>query len=507
MQPTKLFSILSILAGSQVFAKDGEESSTSVITGSKSNFESLIKSEEPVLVEFFAPWCGHCKKLAPEYETAAGELKKNNIKLASVDCTVETEICNTRAIKEFPTLAVFKSGSEITRYKGPRESGAIVKFMKKQASPAVTVFDNPDQLKKFVDSDDFVVVGFFKNPEGESAKTFKAVAENMRSDFLFAIMTEPTGTSYKDGQIVVYRNFDEKEVVMKEKVGIESLSHFVTAESFPLTAEIGPDNYSRYFDSGFPMAYFFYADEKQKEQYESAVITAAKAVKGKVLVVFINGALYGQHAESLNLPQEWPAFAVHEVKSDFKYPLAKGVSLTADSLKKHLVAFTEGKLKPNFKSEPIPKDEDSSNEPVRTLVHDNFDAVAFDKSKDVLVEIFAPWCGACKRIAPEYTELAKNIASSTGGDKFILAKFDGTANDIPASLNFRLEHYPTFKLIKSGSNEVISYEDDLSYNDLLRFLKKNAGNKLDLAEKEVSAPPVKPDQQDSDDAEDDHLDL
>jgi len=66
--------------------------------------------------------------------------------------------------------------------------------------------------------------------------------------------------------------------------------------------------------------------------------------------------------------------------------------------------FKKNKLEPLLKSEDIP--DESYEDGVRVLVGQNFEEVALDTTKDVLVEFYAPWCGHCKNLAPEYSKLA-----------------------------------------------------------------------------------------------------
>lgn len=74
----------------------------------------------------FAPWCGHCKALAPEYEEAATTLKEKNIALAKVDCTEEAELCREYGVEGYPTLKVFRGPDQITPYSGQRKAPAYV---------------------------------------------------------------------------------------------------------------------------------------------------------------------------------------------------------------------------------------------------------------------------------------------------------------------------------------------------------------------------------------------
>ena len=94
-----------------------------------SNFDSEIGKHEVALAEFYAPWCGHCKKLAPEYERAATKLKSNDppIALVKVDCTTEKTTCDKFGVSGFPTLKIFRNGEMSGDYEGPRESDGIIK--------------------------------------------------------------------------------------------------------------------------------------------------------------------------------------------------------------------------------------------------------------------------------------------------------------------------------------------------------------------------------------------
>ncbi|KAH6568184.1 hypothetical protein BASA61_001158 [Batrachochytrium salamandrivorans] len=104
-----------------------------VITANGANFNSVVmKTEHPVVVEFYAPWCGHCQQLAPEYVKAASSLQ-GLAKVVAIDCDDDRnkQLCAKFDIKGFPTIKVFSGGVKGAPedYNGDRKSKAIVSHM------------------------------------------------------------------------------------------------------------------------------------------------------------------------------------------------------------------------------------------------------------------------------------------------------------------------------------------------------------------------------------------
>ena len=89
----------------------------SVISVSKHNFhEEVLDSEKPVLLDFWAPWCGPCRMIAPEVEKIAAE--RSDVRVAKVNVDENPELASRFRIYSIPTLAVMKNGREVSRTTG-----------------------------------------------------------------------------------------------------------------------------------------------------------------------------------------------------------------------------------------------------------------------------------------------------------------------------------------------------------------------------------------------------
>lgn len=95
-----------------------------------SKFEETIASSVPTFVKFYAPWCGHCKHLAPVYRDLNDAVDPTKVTITEVDCTVAAEVCNTVKLRGYPTIRLYKSGEMIEEYKGERTKDAMLAFLK-----------------------------------------------------------------------------------------------------------------------------------------------------------------------------------------------------------------------------------------------------------------------------------------------------------------------------------------------------------------------------------------
>ncbi|OCK73806.1 protein disulfide isomerase [Lepidopterella palustris CBS 459.81] len=447
----------------------------------KDTFTSFIEEHDLVLAEFFAPWCGHCKALAPEYEAAATALKEKDIALAKIDCTEESDLCQSYGVEGYPTLKLFRGPDNVTPYTGQRKADAIVSYMTKQSLPAVSTIDK-DSIEEFKTEDKVVLIAFFAADDKASNESFSSAASSLRDSYLFGATNDAAlakAEGVKQPAIVLYKSFDEGKDTFTEQFTKEAIESFAKVASVPLVGEVGPETYSGYMAAGIPLAYIFAETPEEREELAKEFKPLAVKHKGAINFATIDAKAFGQHAANLNLEVgKFPAFAIQKTDKNQKFPYDQSKKLTEKEIGKFVDDFVAGKLEPSIKSEPIPESQEG---PVTVIVAKNYDEIVINNDKDVLVEFYAPWCGHCKALAPKYEELAAMYSSPELSKLVTIAKVDATANDVPDEI----QGFPTIKLFPAGKKDSpIDYSGSRTIEDLAAFIKENGSHKVDASEAE-----------------------
>lgn len=450
------------------------------------NFEQALKDNEHILVEFYAPWCGHCKALAPEYAKAAAALKDadSKIKLGKVDATQENSLAEKFGVRGYPTLKFFVDG-EASEYNGGRQSPEIVNWLKKKTGPPCTTLDDVDAAKKFAESDEVVVIGFFMDVDSTDAKSYISAAKTIDDVPLGITSNADIFAEYKmekDG-VVLFKKFDEGRNDLEGDITIESVKTFVAGNKLPLVVEFTQESAQKIFGGEIKNHILLFI-KKAADNFESTIDgfkAAAKGFKGKVLFIFldIGDEENGRILEFFGLKiDECPSVRLINLGEDMSKFKPETDDLGTEAITKFVQGFLDGNLKPHLMSEDVPKDWDA--EEVKVLVGKNFDEVARDKSKNVFVEFYAPWCGHCKQLVPIWNELGEKFK---GTDDVVIAKMDSTANEIA---DVKVQSFPTLKFFPKDSDEIIDYNGERTLEALAKFVesggKEGAGAEDDEEE-------------------------
>lgn len=471
--------MLSHLAVAALGAAAAAVASADVPSLTSADFESTIAGSL-TLVKFFAPWCGHCKTMAEPYKEAAAALAGKAV-LAEVDATVEKDLASKYNVAGFPTLKLFKDGEEVSDYKGGRDKDAFVQYIERAMLPSVTELPDAAAVDKFVKDNEgktlYIATDLDKIASAYTKQSM-ALRDNLPDGVAFASVKTSkhldgvkgdTVVAEKDSVFVITDD-GEKDVYIGSNG--EEMDKFVKAASVPLLGELSRGNAQVYTELGLPILLFFQDPEKKNDAVEKDLKTLAKKHRsnGKIAFAWINNVELKSFADHLGVGDAETPLVIYEFDGDTKFVFEP--EYDAKKLDEWVDQFVAGELVAARKSAAVP-DAAKAGE-VTVVVGDTWEGIVEDKSKFVLMEQYAPWCGHCKKLGPVLDKVAKALE---GVDDILISKMDATENDAPKG--HKAKGFPTMTFCKKETNEYIEYGGGRDFDDFIKFFKENTDAKLD----------------------------
>ncbi|XP_028394344.1 protein disulfide-isomerase A5-like isoform X2 [Dendronephthya gigantea] len=464
-------------------------------------FDDYVAANPSVLVMFYAPWCGHCKKAKPEFTEAAKHHAENKkIGFAAVDCTKETAVCGAHGVEGYPTFKYFNYGKNDEKYTGGRTKDDFIKFMENPQEPVKPEpeeeqwSDEPSAVEHLTDGDfeDFVskhnsVLVMFYAPwcghckamkpaymeaaaemKAQKVKGMLAAVNCMQEQKLrqkYEVSGFPSVKYFKDGKYAYdyprSRTKDDLVDFMRSPSEANKNPNNIVKNDIPWSDEdnsvihLTGDNFAEFVQSHSSVLVMFYAPwcghcKKTKPEFETAAETFnIKEGLGKMAAV--------------DCTQDKELCSKYDVTG---YPTIKYFKEGEDSFKyfqaRTAKAFTE------FMTNPQPPEPEWDTIPgkVKHLTDDNIHDV-LKAHKSVLVMFYSPRCGYCKTMKPDYIAAAEQLSSE--GSDIVLAAMDATKH-----LTTAKEHvttgYPTIKFFRNGE-EIEEYEGNRSKMDIIKYVK------------------------------------
>ncbi|NXW81982.1 PDIA2 isomerase, partial [Alopecoenas beccarii] len=479
----------------------GEEDGVLVLH--EHNFARALSEHRLLLVEFYAPWCGHCQRLAPAFAQAAATLRNESspARLGKVDATARAALASEFGITSYPTLKLFRDGNRThpLAYTGRMDAEGIVRWMQRRAGPSATLLQDSDTAAAFIGSQDLVVVGFFQDLQGQAAQAFYEVAGEV-VDVPFGVaeaaeLFQAYGLSADT--VCLFKKFDEgrTDFPVDPARGLEvaELTQLLRVHSLELVMEFTnkvqpspppslnpqgpcspcphprppPQTSAQIFGAKIPHHMLLFLNKSSPAQLalRDGFRAAAGAFRGKVLFVVVD--VTGHGADVLPFfamtPADAPTLRLVKMENNRKYRMDQD-SFSEVAIRTFIQAVLDGKVKPHLLSAEPPEGWDTR--PVKVLVGKTFEQVAFDETKNVFVKFYAPWCSHCQAMAAAWEELGERYKDH---EDIVIAELDATANEVE---DITINGFPTLQYFPAGpGRKVVEYKSTRDVETFSKFLE------------------------------------
>jgi len=326
----------------------------------------------------------------------------------------------------------------------------------KKSGDAFTVISSQNALDELVAAGP-AVIGHFSSKDSDLFQQFNEVAQ-VTEDIGFGAVFDSSAISNFNADTV-------KTFVAGETFTFDGsdLAAWVAEYGFPLVDKLNQKGFERFVKAGKKFFILLFAPQVEPLESVKLLEGVAAAYRKDLGFLWDLGEQYAQHGSKLGFSgTKFPVVVAMNDKEKF-YPMGESQDFTAENVKAFLDNLLAGNVEVHSQSEPVPEVNDA---PVKVVVGKNFEELVLKSSTDVFLDIYAPWCGHCKSLAPVWEQLGDRLT----GQPITIAKVDATANDIPVNV----QGFPTLMYYKAGNPEPIAYNGGRDLDSLLNFVKEQS---------------------------------
>ncbi|GMI82074.1 PROTEIN DISULFIDE ISOMERASE 4, ARABIDOPSIS THALIANA PROTEIN DISULFIDE ISOMERASE 4, PDI-like 1-6 [Hibiscus trionum] len=449
------------------------------------NSKRTIDDNEFVMLLGYAPWCVRSAELMPHFAEAATSLKElgSPIVMAKLDAERYPKVASLLDIKGFPTLLLFVNGIPQAYTGGFSAEEIVIWARKKTGVPVIritTVTEAEDFLRKY----HMFVIGLFEKFEGSDYEAFvKAAMTDNEIQFAETNNIEVAKVLYPDIKAInflgIVKSEPERYTPYEGTFEMKNILQFLDYNKFPLVTKLTELNSVRVYSSPVKLQVYVFAKADDFKTLLEPLQEVARKFMTKIMFIYIDIidenlakpflTLFGLEESKNTL------VTAFDNKGSSKYLLQSDP--TPSNIEEFCLGLQDGSISTYFKSQPIP---DNNNASVLAVVGKTFDDLVLNSPKNVLLEVYTPWCINCETTSKQVEKLAKHFK---GLDNLVFAKIDASANEHP---KLQVDDYPSLFLYKaSDKDNPIKLSPKSGSKELAAFINKQVRPKDQAAKDEL----------------------
>ncbi|XP_004496377.1 protein disulfide-isomerase 5-2 [Cicer arietinum] len=347
IEKMRIFAVICIVSLIQFCRCEPLSVDGKVLILDESNFDSAISSFDHIFVDFYAPWCGHCKRLSPELDAAAPVLAKlkEPIVIGKIDADKYTRLARKYDVDAYPTVLLFNHGIP-TEYRGPRKADLLVRYLKKFAASDVSILDSDSAVNSFVEEAGTffpVYIGF-----GLDSSMIEKFAIKYKKNAWFSVAKD-----FSEDLMIVY-DFDKIPALVSlnplynERNTFygpfedEFLEDFIKQNLIPLAVPVSHDTLKLMKADGRKIVLTIVEDESEERSKELVKLLRAAASANRDLIFgYVGVKQLEEFADKFDTSTKLPKMVIWD-KSDDYLSVVGSESIEGEDQGTQITKFLEG---------------------------------------------------------------------------------------------------------------------------------------------------------------------